>query len=56
MTMEKVRIGVIGCGGMGKGIHLPSLTSIPDCEVCAVCDLAHEKADAMAEKYGIPRT
>ena len=54
--MAKVRIGVIGCGAMGRGIHLPSLASIPDCEVCAVCDLVREKADAMAAKYNISRT
>ena len=53
--MAKVRIGVIGCGAMGRGIHLPSLASLPDCEVGAVCDLVREKADAMAAKYNIPR-
>lgn len=53
--MSKVRIGVIGCGGMGMGIHLPSLKSIPECEVVAVCDLVHEKADAAAAKFNVPR-
>jgi len=54
--MSKVRIGVIGCGGMGTNIHLPSLSEIEDCEICAVCDLVHEKADKMAAKYNVPRT
>ena len=52
----KMRIGVIGCGGMGMGIHLPSLTSIPECEVVAVSDLCPEKVRAAAEKFHVPHT
>jgi predicted dehydrogenase len=51
--MSKVRIGVIGCGGMGMGIHLPSLKDIPECEVVAVCDLVRARADAAAEKFAV---
>ena len=51
--MSKIRIGVIGCGGMGMGIHLPSLKDIPECEVVAVCDLMKARADAAAEKFGV---
>src|SRR4051794_33501083 len=34
---ERVRLGVIGCGGMGTR-HLEALAVNPNCEVAAVCD------------------
>lgn len=53
--MEKLRIGVIGCGNIAKRIHMPSLAEIENCEVVAVCDHHIEKAQAFAEKYNVPR-
>ena len=53
--MQKLRIGVIGCGNIAKRIHMPSLAEIENCEVVAVCDHHIEKAQAFAEKYNIPR-
>ncbi|MBQ4050775.1 MAG: Gfo/Idh/MocA family oxidoreductase [Oscillospiraceae bacterium] len=53
---KKIRIGVIGCGGMSNAVHMPSLASIEDCEIAAVCDLVKEKADAAAAKYNVPHT
>ena len=44
MADKKVRVGVIGAGGIANGVHLPSLTEIEDCEVTALCDLRYEKA------------
>lgn len=52
--MKKVRVGVIGAGGIARGVHLPSLSEIPEAEVVAICDLRIEKAKEMAEKYNIP--
>ena len=53
--MAKIRIGVIGCGGMGMGIHLPSLKAIPECEVVAVCDLVEDRVKGAAEKFGVSK-
>lgn len=36
---DKVRVGLIGCGGMGSR-HLVALLENPNCEVTAVCDVA----------------
>lgn len=55
MKNDKVRIGIIGAGGIANAVHLPSVTSIEDCEVAAICDLAESKAKAAAAKYNIPR-
>ncbi len=51
---RKVRVGVIGAGGIANGVHLPSLSQIEDAEVVAICDLRIEKAKAAAKQYGIP--
>ena len=53
--MEKtVKIGIIGCGGIANGKHLPSLSNVDGVELVAFCDLIEERARAAAEKYGIP--
>ena len=53
---KKVKLGVIGAGGIATNIHVPSLTEIDDCEIVAICDLFEDKAKALAEKYGIKKT
>lgn len=53
---KKVKLGIIGAGGMAKNIHMPSITEIENCEVVAICDLYEEKAKALAEKYGVKKT
>lgn len=54
--MKKVKIGVIGAGGIATSVHMPSLSEIENCEVVAICDLHEEKAKALAEKYGVKKT
>lgn len=51
---KSVRIGVIGAGGIANSVHLPSLSSIPEAQLVAICDLNLEKAQAAAAKYNIP--
>ncbi|MBQ6999178.1 MAG: Gfo/Idh/MocA family oxidoreductase [Clostridia bacterium] len=53
---KKVKIGVIGAGGIAKNVHLPSLSEIEDCEIVAICDLYEDKAKTLADKYGIKKT
>jgi predicted dehydrogenase len=52
----KLKLGVIGAGGIAGGIHLPVLAAEPDVELRAVCDLAAGKAEEAAKKFGIGRT
>ncbi len=52
---KKLKIGIIGAGGICRNVHLPSLSEIENCEVVAICDHHEEKAREMAEKYGIPK-
>lgn len=53
---KKVRLGIIGAGGMATNIHVPSIMEIEECEIVAICDLYEEKAKSLAEKYGIKKT
>ena len=52
--MEKVRIGIIGCGGIANGKHLPALQKVKEAELVAFCDIIEEKAVKAAKEYGTP--
>lgn len=49
---QKVKIGVIGTGGIANGAHLPGYSQIPDdCEVVALCDIDPAALARTQEKY-----
>ncbi|QFK72459.1 Gfo/Idh/MocA family oxidoreductase [Pradoshia sp. D12] len=50
--MNKIRVGVIGCGSIAKFRHLPEYAANETSEITAVCDLVEERAKKMAELYG----
>ena len=52
--MEKLRIGIIGCGGIANGKHMPALSRLKDVEMVAFCDIVEERAKKAALQYGIP--
>jgi len=49
-----VNVGIIGCGGIANGKHMPSLKALPNVRMIAFCDIIEEKAKAAAEKFGTP--
>ncbi|MFD2671658.1 Gfo/Idh/MocA family protein [Marinicrinis sediminis] len=49
---KKLKIGIIGCGGIANGKHLPSLSKLAEVELVAFCDIEIEKAQRAADKYG----
>jgi len=51
--MNKVRIGVIGVGGMGQG-HCGYMGEVGVGGLTAVCDIAPEVAKAVGKKHGVP--
>lgn len=53
MYMSKVRIGIIGCGGIANNKHLPALHKLEEVELVAFCDIIPERAVEAAKKYGI---
>lgn len=49
---KKIRVGVIGTGGIAHGAHLPAYTAIPEeCEIIALCDIDPEALRKTQEKY-----
>ncbi|MFF2911284.1 Gfo/Idh/MocA family protein [Paenibacillus sp. NPDC057934] len=51
--MSKVyKVGIIGCGGIANGKHLPSLSKLENVELVAFCDIVEERAKEAAAKYG----
>lgn len=51
--MEKLRVGVIGCGSIAQHRHLPEYNTNQNVELVAVCDINEDRAQAVAEKYGV---
>ncbi|GAB0229697.1 Gfo/Idh/MocA family oxidoreductase [Staphylococcus pseudintermedius] len=47
-----IKVGIIGCGGIANGKHLPSLAQIDDVEIVAFCDIDIEKAKTAATTFG----
>ena len=48
-----IGVGIIGAGNISTQ-YLTNLTSYPDVEVVAIDDLIVERAQAQAEKFGVP--
>ena len=53
--MSKLKIGIVGCGGIANQKHLPALKNNADLnEVVAFCDIVVERAEKAAGEYGVP--
>jgi predicted dehydrogenase len=50
---KKLNVGVVGMGGIGN-LHATCHQKDELANLVAVCDLVKEKADAAAEKFGVP--
>ena len=49
---KKLTVAVVGCGAFAK-CFVPLFMAHPYVEKVFVCDLAREKAEAYAEKFGV---
>lgn len=54
MSNDKIRIAVVGAAGAFGMKHLDGLANIEDAEVTAVSATSAEKAQAVADQYGVP--
>ena len=54
--MERVRIGLIGAGGVATTRHLPALKQIPEVDISLIWSRNSNKADKVAVEFGIPAT
>lgn len=53
---DKVKVALIGAGGMANSVHYPSLVGFPDVEIVGLCDLVPDKLKATADKFKIKKT
>ena len=53
--MSKIKIAIVGAGGIANGAHLPSYAKRDDVELVSVADIDPERAKNTAEKFGIPK-
>jgi predicted dehydrogenase len=48
---KKLRVGIIGSGGIAQGAHMPAWQKVKDAELVAVADIRPEAAKAAAERF-----
>ena len=54
---KRFKVGIIGCGGIANGKHLPALSKLVKAgkvELVCFCDIVIERAQKAAEEYGTP--
>lgn len=54
LSQQKMRIGVLGAGGVSKDLHLPVLVNMPDVEISWICDKDKHHAQQLAKLFRIP--
>ena len=53
--MDKLGVGVIGCGGISMFKHFPALVKLKHrLELTGFCDIVEERAGNACQKYGDP--
>lgn len=55
MAKKTLKVGLIGVGAAAQVNHIPALKKIEGLELVALCDRDPEKAQRVAQKYGIAR-
>ncbi|MCQ2427281.1 MAG: Gfo/Idh/MocA family oxidoreductase [Clostridia bacterium] len=54
MDKNCVKVGIIGCGGIANGKHMPSLSRLKNVKMVAFCDIIGERAAKAKDKFGTP--
>ena len=49
----KFRVACVGAGEMANKVHYPSLASLKDVEIAAICELDEARLNATADRYGV---
>ncbi|NLX36679.1 MAG: Gfo/Idh/MocA family oxidoreductase [Chloroflexi bacterium] len=53
--MQRVRVAVVGAGAMANQVHYPSLASMDDVDLVAICDLDAQRLQTTADRWGVAR-
>ncbi len=51
--MEKVKIGVIGLGGVAQLVHLPNFAKIPNADLTAVAEVNRNRLLTISDKFNV---
>jgi predicted dehydrogenase len=54
MSEKMFKVGIVGCGGIANGKHMPALKKLKNVQMVAFCDLIPERAKKAAAEYGQP--
>lgn len=52
--MKKIKIGIIGMGGIAMGVHVTELLQCQEAQIVAVCDVDEGALSRAREKLGLP--
>lgn len=52
-TASPIRAAIVGCGGAGRN-HAAGYRNAANAELVGVCDLDHDRADALASEHEVP--
>jgi predicted dehydrogenase len=52
MSDKKLKIAIIGNGGIARNAHAPAYEKMDNVEIVGACDIIEERAKAMAERFG----
>ena len=52
---DKIRVGIIGAGGIVSSTHIPGLRRMPGVEIVAVANRSLESSQRAADEFDIPR-
>ena len=54
MAKKKLKVAVIGCGGIANSKHMPGLKTVKEAEMVAFCDIIEERAEKAKKEFGTP--
>ncbi|MCA0969180.1 Gfo/Idh/MocA family oxidoreductase [Halobacillus litoralis] len=50
--MSKLKVAIIGCGGIANGKQMPSLAKLEEVEMTTFCDIVKSRAEKAAQTFG----
>jgi predicted dehydrogenase len=51
---KTLKVGIVGCNGIARGKHLPSLKKLAEVELVAFCDIVESAAVQSRDEFGVP--
>ena len=50
---KKLKVGLIGLGGICRAVHAPSYLTMDNVEIAAVCDIIPEKIESFKKEFNM---